>query len=712
MTWLLLIPLIIILPFCGAFLILPGADFTDLLISHYPNALFLHNSLFHDGVLPLWSDRILSGFPFAANPLSGLWYPFGWLAVIYPSALAFNLTAGLHCVWGGIGMYRWMRSENLSPRAALTAGLAFELMPKVWAHEAAGHISLVYAVMWTPWLLLAARRAVWKESIHLWQGLVLAMVILADIRWGAVAGLLWLAYVMVGVQTPKGKSAVAEKGQSEGRPESLHPRWTRKLTMAGINMVVAGLASAVLTLPLVEYTSLSTRSLITPREASILSLPPARILGLFFPEGGGSAEWVAYPLQAVLVLAVLAISIKATRSRNIFWMVCAGISLILSIGANLPGWELVAGILPIANLLRVPPRLLIITVFSLIVLAAAGLDAVMVTPGLAKTRSASLAAAGVVEVTFLVWIVSTILIGKSNTTILLGAAASLIVFSLLVLNSRGRINSTWLWAGVMVIIILDGSLFALMSFRTIPSRTALADGSEAAGYIASQEGMVRVYSPSYSIPAQTSASFGLEMVDGVDPLQLTAYSKYMAKASGVPITGYSVTLPEFPQGNPKEDNRESSPDSALLGILNTAYIVSAYDLASPGLVIEKQFGDTRIYRNVEVQPRAWMETENKTVNSAIPTVTGRNANEVQIISYGPGRLVLSEIMYPGWKVEVDGKPGQDVSYNGLLRAVDLPAGKHTVRWYFQPLSVYLGLAVSGLGWLVCLAYEFTRRRSA
>jgi hypothetical protein len=56
----------------------PQAAFSDLLISHLPNAQYVHDSLTQFGQLPLWQTRILSGQPFAADPLAGLWYPPNW----------------------------------------------------------------------------------------------------------------------------------------------------------------------------------------------------------------------------------------------------------------------------------------------------------------------------------------------------------------------------------------------------------------------------------------------------------------------------------------------------------------------------------------------------------------------------------------------------------------------------------------------------------
>jgi uncharacterized membrane protein YfhO len=65
----------------------------------------------------------------------------------------------------------------------------------------------------------------------------------------------------------------------------------------------------------------------------------------------------------------------------------------------------------------------------------------------------------------------------------------------------------------------------------------------------------------------------------------------------------------------------------------------------------------------------------------------------------PGVLVLSDVDYPGWKAEVDGRdaPVERVDY--LLRGVRLEPGAHTVEFTYDPLSWKLGLGVSLLALL-------------
>ncbi|MBF8257248.1 MAG: putative membrane protein, partial [Anaerolineales bacterium] len=164
----------------------PGASYSDALIAHLSSAFFLHRAVETWGQIPLWNPTILSGMPFAADPLSGLWYPPLWLLALFPGAPVINLLFWLHLVLGGWGMFLLLRSENLTRLAALTGGLAFAGMPKIVGHVGLGHLTLVSAVCWTPWVLLSVGRAVdgagYPQSIRafLISGGVAGIVFLAD----------------------------------------------------------------------------------------------------------------------------------------------------------------------------------------------------------------------------------------------------------------------------------------------------------------------------------------------------------------------------------------------------------------------------------------------------------------------------------------------------------------------------------------------------
>ncbi|MFM8322082.1 MAG: hypothetical protein ACKOC5_14315, partial [Chloroflexota bacterium] len=284
------------------------------------------------------------------------------------------------------------------------------------------------------------------------------------------------------------------------------------------------------------------------------------------------------------------------------------------------------------------------------------------------------------------------------------------------LGGRRIPQAAWL-AGLFVLGLVDwlGVGRTLLSFR--PAQAVLAQGQAAAERLlwdaarlpaGSSGELFRTYSPSYSLPQQTAAFYALQLADGVDPLQLSAYVDFMRQASGVPGVGYSVTLPPFAGGDPRHDNAAYSPDAAQLGLLNVAYVLAEFDLHAPGLELLDRVGTTRIYRNREARPRAWIQPADAALGAAYRRVERLDwsPDRISLKAAGPGLLVLSELDYPGWWARVDGGPRQAPLAPGeLLRAVQLGPGEHIVEFGFSPASLWLGLAaaLAGLAWLAWLA---------
>jgi hypothetical protein len=683
-AWLLLLPLLMLVPTINSFPYPAGdAEFSDLAITHYPSAIYLRNTILHQGEIPFWSNTILSGYPFAANPLSGLWYLPGWLALLLPLPFGFNLLIGLHLIWGGWGLSRLMEAEGLGRSAALFSGLAFAMLPKFFAHYGAGHLTLLYAVPWTPWLLYSQRiygsENSWRKTL---PAVVLSLVFLADIRWGAFAGVTWWAYAAAHTQVS----------------------WWKMVKNLLLQTFLAMLLAAPLLVPLVEFANLSSRANLTSQDVLVYSLPFLNLLGMLFPNWDTLHEWVLYSGAVVTLLAAGGLLLGSYRRGKYFWGFLCLSSLLFALGSGLPPGRLFSE-LPLVSLLRVPPRALFLAGMSLSSLAGHGLDAMLGhrTSNQVRTYQRFI----FVVSTFAVLLVAgyAISTGEYSSDLLWGAGAVLGGGAWIWLGLKRSIPvRLWLPGVVLILVIdlvmVDGNLFTARS-----SQLVFKEGAQVARYIDQQGQEVRTYSPSYSIPQQTAGRHGIHMADGVDPLQIDSYTDFMEQASGVPRDGYSVTIPSFANGNPETDNRRYLPQAAKLGLLNVGYVVSEFYLDVPGLIAEKKVGDTFVYRNDRNKFPAWIQPnfyqEDEQLKPA--RILQRSANRIIISAVGPGILVLSEIYYPGWGVYIDGEKSQLVVMHDVLMGVSLTPGEHVVEFCFKPASVYIGLLLFALGLVVLFA---------
>jgi hypothetical protein len=218
----------------------------------------------------------------------------------------------------------------------------------------------------------------------------------------------------------------------------------------------------------------------------------------------------------------------------------------------------------------------------------------------------------------------------------------------------------------------------------------------------------------------------------------------MELAGGYSITGYSVTIPPFPDGKSiSTAHRESSPNPVLLGLLNTRYIVADFPIEVEGLSFQRKIGNTYIYENEAFLPRAFVVYRVEVVPGQEEAMAkllsfdplemafvegGRVLNglkaieSAEIVFYSPdkitvraeldspGLLVLSEMWYPGWRAYDNGEEKPIYRTDYLLRGVYLDPGQHTVDFIYEPLSLRIGCSISVLSFFGYVAYVVCRRR--
>jgi hypothetical protein len=93
-------------------------------------------------------------------------------------------------------------------------------------------------------------------------------------------------------------------------------------------------------------------------------------------------------------------------------------------------------------------------------------------------------------------------------------------------------------------------------------------------------------------------------------------------------------------------------------------------------------------------------------STATITLIDRNARQLKYESNSQTNnlAVFSEIYYPkGWIATIDGKESPIIRANYILRALEVPAGKHTIEFKFEPDAYYIGNKVTmAASWLTVL----------
>jgi hypothetical protein len=87
-------------------------------------------------------------------------------------------------------------------------------------------------------------------------------------------------------------------------------------------------------------------------------------------------------------------------------------------------------------------------------------------------------------------------------------------------------------------------------------------------------------------------------------------------------------------------------------------------------------------------------------SSATITLSKYDNDDIEYVtsSASPQFAVLSEIYYPsGWNAYLDGKKVDYVKANYILRGIAVPAGKHTIRFAFEPETYKKGVSISFIG---------------
>jgi hypothetical protein len=643
--------------------ILPaGETYGDILISHWPDSLVIQRSMEEDGRLPLWNPTFGAGRPVGADPLAAMWYPPSSLVHLLPLRDYFYVLMFGHLVLAGAGMLLIARRIlHLAPIPALVAALAFELSPRMLGHLGAGHLTMIQAVAWLPWLVytawLAVRRDGWGTVA---LALVVAMLLLAGhpqmVFYGAMLAVPWVGYLLIAQWHTDGPRAAL--------------RSVGGLALAG---AVALLLAAIHLVPLLELMDNSTRQdAIRSDEATGLWSFMGALLGREIPSPNAH-EMLFGPGLIVLALAL----IGAWERRRTAWPLVLGIVLVasLALGNASPLYQGLTVVIPGLDRFRSLGRVWFVALIPIGLLAGYGTVALI-----AQMRAAAPRAAWMVGLATLV-LVATTLLWQGNRMIhaddvTQNTVLSAMEFRAARLAGKHRIygvqrNMRQVAAAIAGARLADGwDPLLLQPYVRFMQR---AGGYRFSGYQLTVP-PYQIYDPAFPTYRRTqpdAALLGLVDVEAVlsrTPLR-DARFEFVAGFDGTSL--YRNTANQGP-----------------------AYMVAANADGTPPSIDAIKHLDARV---------AVRERNPEHLDITATTETG-------------GYLVIGSPAYPGWTATVDGTPTTVQTVEGVLPAIRLEAGKHRVTFRYEPATQRLGiwLSLGGMallaGWIATRSMLKARRR--
>ncbi len=206
----------------------------------------------------------------------------------------------------------------------------------------------------------------------------------------------------------------------------------------------------------------------------------------------------------------------------------------------------------------------------------------------------------------------------------------------------------------------------------------------------------------------SATDYGLDDVRGYDALAPSGWRRERARMG---------RFTDVPTQRDVLEPWDLASGGAALDDWNVKYLLQAPQFsfgaetlnARKGLDLEEVYAgpDGRIFRNRRVKPRVRFEGSGAVeVSERLPGLW-----RIEVLADAPGRLLVADPFFPGWKARVDGVKSAVEARPGEPMRVPVPAGRHAVELLYAPTSFRAGLAI-GLLSAIAVAGLFLRSRAA
>lgn len=637
------------------------------------------------GNVPWWNPYSGVGLPLAAEYQPAAFFPLVFLLLLPRGVIALQLALQ---VLSGLGTYALLRQLGLGRFAAATGGLlyAFNGTLAWFAHAPA------LPVPFLPWLLLGIERARIASMLDAPRGwrvlaLAMAMILLSGFPETAyISGLLALAWAVV---------------RGMGLERHLQARYAGRIVIGG---TIGILIAAPQVVPFFQYLG---EAFIGPHhDVSHAALHrPTSIQSFVAPYAYGPifAYYTHWPLlgemwgviggYVTVVLLVAAAYGAAVRRDALSWLLVAWIGFAAAkaygIEPAVTLWNLVPGISITVVARYAQPSWQL----ALVVLAAWGLDDL--ARGGRALRGPWMATAALTALV----LVAALSYGASLWPHLqdseplrnwaLGSAAWAVATALacvLLLRAGAR---RWARTAIATLLVVDAMAMAVIPTLSNPRKGSV--DTNAIAFLQANLGLQRFYSLG-PIQPNYGAYFGIASINHNYLPVSTRWVDWVRAnldraAHDVVFNGIAARSAGAP--SQAEELRRYLANYEWAGV---KYVV-AYPGTSPlgdAPGVRKVYADAAMEIHELPRPGLYFET----VAGECALAFG-DRRTVAADCRTPATVVRRELFFPGWSATANGRDTPITEHRGLFQAVELPAGRSTLRFDYAPPGVLAS-------WLVAL----------
>lgn len=619
------------------------------------------------GEVPLWNPYSFTGTPLLANYQSAVLYPLNVIFFFGDFPLAWSFLIFLTPLLAMLFFYFWLRNRDIEILPALFGAVSFSLGGFMMGWMTWGTVG--HSGLWLP-LMLFALDKMRNSSKRRWPFLYLvgsvSSLLAGHLQTAFYVQLIAFAYGVFMLKSLK-----------------------KALLLAGTAVLIAGIQIA----PTLEFIVHSARS--QDLEGINGFLPYRHLVMFLIPDFFGNpatgnywGEWnylefLGYIGVLPLLFALHALFTVRTRTVAFLGVIVLG-SIFLA--TQTPLAILFSRISQAAS-----SRFLFVTDLGLAALAAFGLNEFLAL----KRRDWRVVIA--VSVGFLIvgtflgfglvtkaqWIVHFPVIVRNSIIPLVLFAIGLCAFWLRPFLTRRR--AVWLVIVLLIITALDlgRNFHKFTSFSQIswvyPKTTLIQKIQDDPDYY------FRVMANDRRIiPPNVSVAYGLESIEGYDPLYIADYGRYIVRHEqnrneDLSLAFRRIITPE-------------RTDIDLPNRLNAKYVLSLSDIADKEYELVFREGETRLYRNIRVLPRI-------SIDRGKARIVSYSWNRLKVVTETEqaATLIVRDPASFGWRVYVDtiSTPLQKV--DGWFRAVNINRGTHTITFTYWPSGFTVGILFSALG---------------